>query len=222
MDRIGRQSEYRNAIEASLEQKYGMSFTVESLGGAYGTEDDHTVKAWCFCNEGEYQGVRFLASVDKDSLQVMDRFLGLKAADMVAEKFQNCLGLRSVCFCETGIDFQDGKTASIDRDVIDFLKDSRCRVITSYLFISDKESTPDRIYASVSALASVDIDSILVVVCLVDENETDFYSLCLNTASDKRYDEIRSNPHVIKCAAISIANQKVSTSREKFIGEIGG
>ena len=106
--------------------------------------------------------------------------------------------------------------------MIDFLKDSRCRVISSYLFISDKESTPDRIYESVSALASVDIDSILVVVCLVDENETDFYSLCLNTASDKRYDEIRSNPHVIKCSAISIANQKVSTSREKFIGEMGG
>lgn len=213
--------EYIRVIKKTLSEKYNQNFSVESLGGSYGTEDDATIKAWCFCTEGAYKNIKFLTKIGKENLLVSDKYLSLKAADLLSIKIKSTLHGNPSVFSEVGIDYSNFSAKLTIENVEPFLLDNGCRTASAYIFISDDTLTAERVIETADKLADINVNTLLVIICLVKNPSYNYRDLCVSAASDKRYDTVLANPEVMRHCSFTINDHRLVTSHEKIKVEIG-
>lgn len=213
-------NEYGEAIEQALKAKYSLSFKVESLGGAYGTYNNTTIKAWCYCEEGNHSNIRFMAEVKKDDLNdVKDSYLNIVAADIVSEEILSLSkkNAKAHSVIETGTYSNDAKIETLDT----YLKQLGNYFVTTHFFIEDSASFTTKDYADIvysigEKANSLGLRDLCIVVWFVDELSTDIDTTFVNTQLDQLYDEHLGRDYVKHHASVQLTENGISTDYESL------
>ena len=216
------QQEYTRAIGQTLHDKYHLGFTVESLGAAYGNTKEDRLNAWVICDEGPYEGRKFLAQVSKCDLAVYDRYLSLEAGDRIAAKITALLGLeQGQVFCEADMDYTDASCSGPAREMAVTEQAGRLTV-SCYIFLprpADGEAA--RIYELAQRLEAIETENLLAVFCFVQDLKADYYGICADAPSDRRYETVMSLEELAEHCPVSLKDGKMKTSLEQIRQKVG-
>ncbi len=210
-------AEYSAAIEKYLFNKYSMSFKVDSLGGTYGTADNTTVKAWCYCVTGDYADIKFMAEIKKDDLDaVKDNFLHVVSADMISN--QLCNGREDAVACSV-VESSMYSSANNVSDLSTYLAELETYFVTTHFFVKDIKSASvddytDAVFSVAEIAKQLNLSDICIVVWFVDEMSTDMNETFKNTSVDKLYDTFMAKDYVNSCATIQLLEGEILTDRE--------
>lgn len=222
-ENLGHDSEeYISAIEKALKYKYSLDFSVESIGGTYGTYDNDTVKAWCYCNEGECANIRFYAEIDKADLEkVKDSYLSVVAASVISNEFAAKNDARAVTVIESG-SYSDMNEIG---NYSDYLNDLNSYFVTMHMFVKDFQFKSNGEYAQqvmniVQQAKNLNIKHFSITFWFVSELSDDVEKTFRETTIDKLYDEYLSKNYTLKCATVQIHGTEIQTDLESIISSL--
>lgn len=211
--------EYTSKVIEALNKKYNLSFTVDSLGGTIGTYDDTTIKAWCYCTEGELKNIKFMAEIGKEDFVVNDNYLNLEVAKKISEELKTEYKGESICLTQ----FDSLNSYSQDKSVIDilsYINGFPSYSIMSFLFIKDDRTLNEisnLIYAYAKELENLqykDLGVIVFVVKNLDDSIIEkFYT------SNNKYDDFIADSNVIMRSGFQIDEKGLLTSFEEIKSE---
>ena len=207
-------AEYIESIEKYLKEKYSLSFKVDSLGGTYGTGDNTTVKAWCYCIEGENAGIRFIAEIDKIDLSVVkDKYLDVVAAKMISKNIDNmCDSVEAHTFIECS----NYSNMSMIDNLDDFFNEVGECFVTTHLFIKSETNTDKLAYSNIvyslgEKIKSLNLKDHYIVTWFVRNFDNDIYETFRKTEIDNLYDEYLKKDYIICHSAIQISGDNLVT-----------
>lgn len=214
--------EYISAIEKALKSKYSLDFTVESIGGAYGTHDNNTIKAWCYCNDGKYADIKFYAEIDKVDLEkVNDSYLSVVAASMISEELVTKVDAKAITAVESSSYLKSNEIDNLES----YLNNLNSYFVTTHIFVKDSQFNSSQEYAEqVMRIAEqatyLNIKDFSITVWFVTELSDDIEQTYKETTIDKLYDEYLSKEYTSKCATVQIYGTEIKTDFESVTSSL--
>ncbi len=215
-DNIGySKSEYVNAIESSLNKKYGLTFVVESIGGRYGTHDDTTVKAWCYAKDGKYANIQFMAEVGKENLIVTDSYLHLIVSDIISEKIKSYYPDESIVI--TQFETLSGHSDRIvnESNYREYMNDFRVSFVSSKVFIKndgDMNGILDKVCGFAKKLEELDYYDFGIVVFVTNDLSDEIIDIF--KTNEDAYDYYVESEDVVAYTAFQLNKDGLITSIE--------
>lgn len=216
--------EYISAIEEALKSKYDLSFKVESLGGAYGTGDNTTIKAWCYCREGEYANLKFMAEVDKADLNIVkDEYLNIVAANMVSKEILKKSGMKAKVY--SVIETSVYSSASEIANLKDYLAQIGYYFVTTHLFIETESEYDLNKYAEIvyeigKSAESVGSRELSIIVWFVEQLTDDIDTTFYETDIGKRYNAFVKKEYVKCYSTVQLKGGELSTDMDSIIATL--
>lgn len=218
------ENEYARAIEIALTEKYELPFEVESVGGAYGTHDDATIKAWCYSTEGELATRRFMAEVKKTDLtEVKDNYLHLAAAAKIAEQLETVVGNGSLSYAivESG---KYSEQKNVD-DLSGYLEELGRYYVSAYVFVpadgmSAAEQYADAAYAIGEKCRALNLSDLMLVVCFANQLTEEVVNGLAGVEYDELYGVARADSSVVCHTVMQLYGEELSTSYDKVLAKI--
>ncbi len=215
-------TDYIEALEAYLREKYAMDFAVDSLGGAYGTHDDTTLKAWCYCTEGEYANIKFYAEIGKEDLtQVKDRFLSVIAAGKVSQALTDGYGRASTAVTV----IESGAYAPIPAsgDLKEYLAELGTYFATSHIFVEGAQASSEACAKVVLDIAeqakALELRELTLVVWFVEDlDAAEIQRVFRSTATDKLYDAYLGKTS--KHAVVQLYGDRIATDYPAIVAAL--
>lgn len=214
--------EYISAIEKALNSKYSLDFTVESIGGAYGTHNNDTIKAWCYCNDGKYANIKFYAEIDKVDLgKVNDSYLSVVAASMISDNIATKVDAKPITVVESSSYLETNEI----NDLGNYLNNLNSYFVTTHIFIKDSQLASSQEYANqvmdvAEKVKSLNLQDFCITVWFVTEFSDDIEQTYKETKLDKLYDEYLSKEYTSKCATVQIYGTEIKTDFESVISSL--
>lgn len=210
-------AEYINAIEKYLSDKYSLSFKVESLGGEYGTADNTTVKAWCYCTNDDYANIKFMAEIDKENLSaIKDNYLHVVSAGEISKKLVTNSD-NTVAYSV----LESSTYSSVDKieDLNGYLTELETYFVTTHFFVKDNTNLSaseyvDKAYSIAEDAKSLNLQDLCIVVWFVDDLSEDIGISFAETTVDKLYDTFANKDYITCHATIQLRGDEISTKRE--------
>lgn len=216
--------EYISAIEEALKSKYDLSFKVESLGGAYGTGDNTTIKAWCCCKEGEYAELKFMAEIDKEDLSIVkDEYLNIVAADMISKEILTQSGMEAKVY--SVIETSVYSSASEIGDLNEYLAQLGNYFVTTHFFVETESECDLNKYAEIvyeigKSAENVESRELSIIVWFVKELTDDINKTFYETDIGKRYNAFVEKEYVKCYSTVQLKGGDLSTDMDSIIATL--